>query len=48
MLYILKDTFDFTNKNNTDLPIRTVLGASDIKSLYTNLFHNLELKSRRC
>ena len=47
MLYILKETFDFANKNNTDLLIGTALGIADIKSLYTNIFHKLGLKSLR-
>ena len=48
MLYILKDTFHFANKYNTDLLIGTALGIADIKSLYTNIFHKLGLKSLRC
>lgn len=31
--YILKDTFNFTNKNNTNILIETVLGIADIFSL---------------
>lgn len=45
--YILKDTFDFKNKNNTNLLIGTVLGIVDIKRLYTKISYNSGLKSFR-
>ena len=40
---ILNDTFDFVNKNANPLPIGTVMGVADIKSLYTNIKHDLGL-----
>lgn len=42
---ILKDTFDFVNKNSSELPIGTVIGVADIKGLYTNIRHDLGLKA---
>lgn len=45
--YILKDTFDFKNKKNTNLLIGTVLGIVDIKRLYTKISYNSGLKSFR-
>ena len=42
--YILKDTFDFAERTEKDLEIGIVLGLADIKSLYTNISHDLELK----
>lgn len=43
--HILKDTFDFAEKNRKKfLEIRSVLGVNDIKSLYTNISLDLRLK----
>ena len=43
--HILKDTFDFTDRANSCFDVGTVLGVADIKSLYTNISHDLGLKA---
>ena len=43
--HILKDTFDFTDRTNRCFDVGTVLGVADIKSLYTNISHDLGLKA---
>ena len=43
--HIIKDTFDFTNRARIDNVIGMQIGTADIKSLYTNIKHNLGLKA---
>ena len=43
--HILKDTFDFTDRANSCFDAGNVLGVADIKSLYTNISHDLGLKA---
>ena len=43
--HILKDTLDFTDRTNSCFDVGTVLGVADIKSLYTNISHDLGLKT---
>ena len=43
--HILQDTFDFVERAEKKLEIGTVLGVADIKSLYTNISHELGLKA---
>ena len=43
--HILQDTFDFVERAEKKLKIGTVLGVADIKSLYTNISHELGLKA---
>ena len=45
MSHIPKDTFDFVEWTEKDLKIGSVLGAADIKSLYTNISHDLGLQA---
>ena len=43
--HIVKDSFDFTNKANMDNYIGMKIGVADIRSLYTNINHDLGLKA---
>ena len=43
--HILKDTFDYIEKDSSEVTIGTVLGVADIKSLYTIVDHSLGLKA---
>ena len=45
-LHILKDTFNFAERKENDLEIGTIVGVANIKSLYTNISHNLGLRQR--
>ena len=42
--HILKDAFDFIERTENNLEIRTFLGVANIKSLYTNISDDLGLK----
>ena len=42
--HIIKDTFSFVERTEKDLEIGTVLGVAYIKSLYTNVSHDLRRK----
>ena len=43
--HILKDSFDFINKENQNKTIGMKIGVADIKSLYTNITHELGIKA---
>ena len=43
--YIIKDTFDFADKACKNNIIGMKIGVADIKSLYTNINHDLGLKT---
>ena len=43
--HILKDSFDFIDRMDTHCTINTILSACDIKSLYTNIKHNVFYKA---
>ena len=43
--HIIKDYFDFTNKANISNSIGMKIGVADIRSLYTNISHDLGLKA---
>ena len=43
--YLLKDSFDLLEKVNTDATNDILLGSCDIKSLYTNISHDLAYKA---
>ena len=43
--HIIKDSFDFVNKANINNCIGMKIGVADIRSLYTNISHDLGLKA---
>ena len=42
--HILKDSFDFIDRIGTQCTINTILNSCDIKSLYTNIKHDVFYK----
>ena len=39
--HILKDSFDFIDRIDTQCTVNTILSTRDIKSLYTNIKHDV-------
>ena len=42
--HILKDSFDFIDRIDTKCTVNTILSTCDIKSLYTNIKHDVFIK----
>ena len=43
--HILKDSFDFIDRIDTQCTVNTILSSCDIKSLYTNIMHDVFYKA---
>ena len=43
--HILKDSFDFIDRIDTQYAVNTILSTCDIKSLYTNIKHDVFYKA---
>ena len=43
--HILKDSFDFIDRINTQCTVNTIFSTCDIKSLYTNIKHDVFYKA---
>ena len=43
--HILKDSFDFIDRIDTQSSVHTILSSCDIKSLYTNIKHDVFYKA---